>query len=234
MSHPLLELQAADTMAEQLRYRREHLPERDRVQAAKNDLLRWNQAVTLRRDRMAALTTEIEADEARGQAIDAQRTKLNAQLRTVMAIREAEALQHELATLADDRSALDDSELEALEEQSRLDDELVVLAEREGPLRDVYVEADAVLKAAAADIDAELERVAHRLDGLRAAVDKAQLKRYDALRKDGPVAAAALVGSRCEGCHLDLAPAELDKVRASAKSGGVTDCPNCGRLLVVA
>jgi predicted nucleic acid-binding Zn-ribbon protein len=47
------------------------------------------------------------------------------------------------------------------------------------------------------------------------------------------VAAAALNGSRCEGCHLDLSAAELDEVRAVARAGDVADCPQCGRLLVV-
>jgi predicted nucleic acid-binding Zn-ribbon protein len=48
------------------------------------------------------------------------------------------------------------------------------------------------------------------------------------------VAAAALVGARCEGCHLDLSAGEVDVVKAAAAgNAGVTECPNCGRLLVV-
>lgn len=233
MSHPLLELQAADTLAEQLRYRREHLTERDLLQAARNDLVRWDQAVTLRRERIEALAAEIDADEAKGRELEAQRTKLNAQLKTVIAIREAEALQHELAALAEARSALDDAELDALEEQARLDDELIELSAQEQPLRDAYVAADARLRDAAADIDGELDRVGGRLEGLRSAVEPAQLARYDALRRQGSVAAAALTGARCDACHLDLSPGELDAVRSDAKPTGVTDCPNCGRLLVV-
>ena len=61
----------------------------------------------------------------------------------------------------------------------------------------------------------------------------ALLRRYDQLRKQNVVAAAALNGSRCEGCHLDLSAAELDDVRAQARAGGLADCPQCGRLLVV-
>jgi len=233
VTHPLLELQAADTMAEQLRHRRQHLPERDHLQAAKNELVRWDQAVTLRRTRLAELTAEIEADEARSKAIDKHRDRLEKQLKTVIAVREAEALQHELATLAQERSSLDDAELEAMEEQSRLDDELVEFAAQEAALRQTYLDADAAMQAAAADVDGELDRIAARLDTLRSAVEPALLERYDRQRRQHIVAAAGLAGSRCEGCHLDLSASELDRVKADAAKTGVTDCPNCGRLLVV-
>lgn len=234
MTHPLLALQAADTTAEQLRYKRDHLPERDAVKAAEQALAEWDQAVTQRRRRIDELNAEIEADEARGTAISAQRTRLEAQLRTVIAIREAEAIQHELATLAEERDALDDAELEALEQQAQLDDELAELNTREPALRQTHRDAEAALAAAVAEIDAELEQVAAGLDALRAAVEPGQLAAYDRLRQNHSVAAAALTGSRCEGCHLDLSAGELDSVRADAAAhAGITDCPNCGRLLVV-
>ena len=48
------------------------------------------------------------------------------------------------------------------------------------------------------------------------------------------VAAAELQGHRCSGCHLDLSPGEMDEVRdAAASNGGIADCPQCNRLLVV-
>lgn len=235
MSHPLLDLQAADTLADQLRHRLGHLPEQQAADAAASELGAWEQEVARRQTRIAELAAEIEADEDRAKEIDVQRERLSKQLKSVIAVREAEALQHELANLAEQRSALDDAELEALEQQAQLDDELKELAGREAPLRAACAEADAALAAARAEVDAELERLATGRDQLRAAVDAAMLARYDSLRPQlGGVAAAALAGGRCEGCHLDLSAGELDVVRAdAAKAGGVTDCPNCGRLLVV-
>ncbi len=57
------------------------------------------------------------------------------------------------------------------------------------------------------------------------------MTRYDPLRAKLGVAAARLVGARCEGCHLDLSAAELDTVRR-APAEEIPDCPQCGRLLV--
>ena len=234
MTAPLLELQAADTMADQLRHRRTNLPEREHLQATKNDLIRWDQSIQTIRRRLEELNGEIEDAERRSKAIDTKKAKLQAQLKTVIAPREAEALQSEIAGLDRERGELDDVELTALEEQSRLDDELQALLAQEEALRDAFLGADAVLKAATADIDSELERIGDRLEGLRGAVDAKLLKQYDRLREHHVVAAAGLSGSRCEGCHLDLSAAELDDVRAAAaEDAGVADCPHCGRLLVL-
>ena len=106
--------------------------------------------------------------------------------------------------------------------------------------RDVIVRAAALAAEQAAvaaeeQIDNQLAEIAKTLDGLRTAVDASLLARYDRLRSQQMVAAAELQGSRCSGCHLDLAPAEMDDVRGqAAAAGGVADCPQCNRLLVVA
>lgn len=234
MTAPVLELQAADTMAEQLRYRRSNLPEREQLQAAKNDLIRWDQSLQTIRKRLDELTSQIEQAEQRSRAIDTKKTRLHAQLKTVIAPREAEALQAELATLDRERGELDDVELTALEEQSRLDDELQGLLAQEETLREAFLGADAALSAAQADIDGEVARIGDRLQGLRDAVDPKVLKLYDRLRQHHVVAAAGMSGSRCDGCHLDLSAVEVDIVRdTAAKADGVADCPHCGRLLVL-
>jgi predicted nucleic acid-binding Zn-ribbon protein len=233
VTHPILELQAADTMADQLKHRRDHLAERDQVRAAQAALVRWNESRIVLRKRLDELSALIDRSEAESHDIDTHRERLQKQLKTVIAPREAEALQHELATLAERRSALDDAELAALEEQARLDDELSTALEQEGSLRDALMSSDAAMSAAEHDIDGELERIASRLGGLRATDDKPLLRRYDRLRKQHMVAAASLAGSRCDGCHLDLSAHEVDEVKEAIAEGGLADCPQCGRLLVV-
>jgi predicted nucleic acid-binding Zn-ribbon protein len=234
MSVSLLELQAADTMADQLQHRRQVLAEREQVQAAKNELLRWNEARTVVRRRIDELVEEIDRIEAESTKIDKRREKLNAQMKTIIAPREAEALQHELAALASQRSDLDDAELAALEEHGRLESELAELLSREASLTAEYLGAESALTDAETDIDGELKRIEERLGGLRSKVEKSVLRKYDRLRKNFVVAAAQLAGSRCDGCHLDLSPAELDEAREmAAANDGIAECPQCGRLLVI-
>jgi len=233
VTHPILELQAADTMADQLQHRRDHLPEREQLQAAKNALVRWNEARMVTRKQVEELGAAIEQAEADAAEIDRNLERLNKQMKTVIAPREAEALQHEILTLKERRSELDDVELGALEEQSRREDELQALLDQEGVLTETYIAADKEAGSAETDIDGELARIKVRLESLRAAVDKKVLRRYDRLREQHLIAAATLAGSRCEGCHLDLSAAEVDIVKDSVAKGGLADCPQCGRLLAV-
>ena len=232
MSHPVLELQAAQTMADQLTHRRQNLAERDQLQAARNELIRWDQSRSLAHQRLDQLEAQIEQSETESHEIDQHVAKLEAQMKTVIAPREAEALQHQIATLNERRGLLDDAELSALEEQSRLEDELTGLLSQESTLRGALLAADSALSLAEADIDGELANIAGRLDGLRAQVDPGVLARYDRLREHFVVAAASLSGSRCEGCHLDLSAHEVDDVKDEIAADGVGACPQCGRILL--
>ena len=233
MTHPILELQSADTLADQLRHRREHLPEQDEAAAARARHADWERRRDGLQRRLAELEGVIARSESDSHAIDLDRARLEKQLKTVISPREAEALMHEIALLNERRGALDDAELTALEEQAEIDDDLTAHSSTEDGLLSAVAVAEETAAQAAAQIDAQLADIDSRHDELRAAVDPALLKRYDQVRTQQMVAVAALHGSRCEGCYLDLSAAEIDEVRAAARSGGLADCPQCGRMLVV-
>jgi len=228
----LLDLQSIDTTADQLLHRRENSALRSDFAAASERATAWERRRTALRARIDELGAAIDAAEVRGAELSAHRQRLEQQLKTVIAPREAEALQHQIATLNERRGGLDDAELSALEEQSRLEVELTGLLGQESTLRAALLSADSALSLAEADIDGELANIAGRLDGLRAQVDPGVLKRYDRLRQHFVVAAAALSGSRCEGCHLDLSAHEVDDVKDAIAADGVGECPQCGRILL--
>ena len=64
-----------------------------------------------------------------------------------------------------------------------------------------------------AAIDAGLTDIGTQREQLVSALPKALVGRYEHVRAKLGVAAAMLTGSQCEGCHLDLSPAEVDEVR---------------------
>ncbi len=233
MTHPILALQAADTRADQLRHRRQNLPEQAAVDAARGQYAKWQQRRDGLERRLAELEAEIGRAEAESHTIDTHRARLEQQLKTIIAPREAEALMHEIALLTEQRGALDDVELAALEEQVQIDDDLSTHIADGASLGHAVTAAEDAAAAATAEIDTQLIEIAAGHDDLRAAVDDKLLVRYDQLRRQHVVAAAALVGTHCEGCHLDLSAAELDEVRSAAGTDGLAECPQCGRLLVV-
>ena len=151
----------------------------------------------------------------------------------MIAPREAEALMHELDTIAAERDALDDAELEALEEQSQLVDDLAAAhaadagarTRRRGRPPPRWPPSKPRSTPRSAQLTVTRADVAARLDG-------GVLADYERRRAHhGGVAVAQLDGRRCSGCHLDLSTSELEQVRATPP-GELADCPQCGRMLV--
>jgi predicted nucleic acid-binding Zn-ribbon protein len=193
----------------------------------------WEQRRATLRSRIDELGSSIDDAERRGAELLAHRQRLEQQMKTVIAPREAEALMHEMATLTEQTDELDGHELEALEEQAALDDELSAHLLGEESLRDRLGQADAALADEVADIDQQLAGLSTEREELRSQVPDALLATYDRKRAAFGVAVARLVGKQCQGCHLDLSAAEIDTVKDEAADTGVTDCPDCGRLLIV-
>ena len=229
----LLALQAVDTHADQLGHRRQHSPLRADSANATEAMRAWKQQRSSLRTRIDELGASIEQAEERGAALLAHRQRLDRQMKTVIAPREAEALMHELATIGGQIDELDVHELESLEAQSAVDDQLTAHLHGEEELRQILRLADEALGAEIGDIDRELADLADRGAELRTQLPEGLLTTYDRKRAALGVAVAPLVGKQCQGCHLELSAAEIDTVRAEAAETGVTDCPDCGRLLIV-
>ena len=229
----LLALQVVDTEAAQLAHRRTVTPLREQFAEATARVQEWERRRAAMAARLDELSAAIESAEERGVELAAERARLEQQLKTVIAPREAEALMHEIENVGRSVDELDIAELEALEEQAELDDRITEHAGAESMLRDALQQADGVLGVEVAEIDAQLAALAVRRDELRPSVPDGLLATYDRKGEALGVAVAKLEGRQCLGCHLDLSPAEIDTVRDEAADSGVTDCPQCGRLLIV-
>lgn len=232
LSDDLLELQRLDTQADQLRHRRSRLPEREASDAAAVALARVTQRGEELRRRDEELNEAITSLEHESEQITTHRARLEAQLKTVIAPREAEALMHEIEGLKQRRDELDERELECMEEQSTNADELSELATSTPDLQAAADAASSTLGAAEAAVDEELSAGATSRDEIAGRLDAGVLADYERRRQHfGGIGVARLEGRQCTGCNLDLSPAELDQVRATP-SGEWTDCPECGRMLV--
>jgi len=232
LTDDLLALQRLDTAIDQDVFRRDHLAERDSATAAADALAAADRRRAAIDARNAELDEAVAALERQGATLQQQRTRLEAQLRTITSARQAEALEHELSTLAAHRDELDDQELAHLDEQSTLAAEAEQLDAGRADLVAAASAAAAALGAVEGELDAALNSRRTERDEVAGRLDAAILERYERLRaRLGGVAVGALDGGRCSGCHLDLSSAELEAVRATPV-GEVADCPQCGRMLV--
>lgn len=229
----LLALQAIDSELDALAGRRNRLAERDAVR----DATAARDAVTAgqRRcqDEIAAAESEIERLEGESAAVDRSIARLEAQLKSVVVMREAEALTREIAALRAERSAHDDAELAALERQADADTELVRLAVEHEQVLVRLGAAEADLAAVLADLQVVEDEIRARRDAAAAMLDAAELQTYDTARaRHGGVGFVSIEGRRCSGCHVDISPGELDAIKATP-AGELPECPNCARHVVL-
>lgn len=228
----VLELQAMDTALAQLRHRQANLPERTAYDEAEAAAAATRAELDAAADAAGSAAVELASIESMTSDIDSTRERLERQLRTVSSSREVDAIQHELESLAARRDEADERGLELLvqlDELASLRTELDERLTREIVRRD---DSAGVLKALEEELDAELEAIRTRRTHAADALAPGMLERYERLRAHGGgVGIARLVGTRCEGCHLDLSRTELEQVRAAAPDEA--ECPSCGRLLVL-
>lgn len=229
----LLSVQTTDIELTQASFRLAHLPERDAFAIAETTLRGKNSE----RDTLSADCNSIESTiaslEATSSSLDADVARLERQLKTVIAPREAEALQHEIAERRSQRAAGDERELELMEE----------LETKRTALEAIHIdvaltttrrdEAARALKSARGVVEAEIAALTERRSAQALVVPVSLLAIYEHKRKARPEGAVArLTGPTCGSCHMDLARTEIDALRALPAEEH-PECPQCGCFIVL-
>jgi uncharacterized protein len=230
----LLVLQEHDTVLDQLRHRRDTLPQRGEV-------------ADLRLQLQQVETSQVEVGEARAEVARTQKrledevasveekvASVHGQLYggTITSPRELQALQDDENALKRHQSAVEDKVIEQMELAVPLDEQAEELATRLSTLQADVARVTDSLAVAEVELGAEIDGVQAERGTIAAGVDPELLQRYEQLRHDlGGIAVARLVGTNCGGCHLTLSAVELDRIRHEP-GDAVVLCEECGRLLV--
>lgn len=228
----LLALQDIDSALDAITHKRPRLPEGVAHQEALADQADLKARAAAAQQQIDAAQAAIEAAEHAAADLTTKRSRLEAQLKTVIAPREAEALMHQIATINGQRSELDDAELAALDEQAEGEEALAEVG-LETPAAVAAVESTkAALDAALAELAAEEAALKASRAETVASMPAEHVATYERVRAQfHGVGVTRLIGTHCSGCHMDLSPAELDIVKA-VPAGEQAECPQCGRIMI--
>ncbi|QIK77400.1 hypothetical protein G7071_12130 [Nocardioides piscis] len=227
-------MQELDARADQLRHQRASLPEITRIdelQTGRGDL-----DDRLRDARIVVddLTVEQKKADADVEQVKARRTRDRERMDQGLITnpKDLERMQHELQSLERRITALEDAELEVmeqLEDAQRTADTLAAqLAETDAQVAELAAARDARW----VEIDAALAEVSAARAPAVEGIPDDLLALYERLRaQKGGVGAAALRARRCSGCQLTIDPAELSVIRAKSEDE-VVRCEECQRILV--
>ena len=228
----LLAVQTTDIAISQAKHRITHLQEMIDRDAARSALAEIDTQIAQCDAEVASASVEITKVDRLSHEHDDKLVKLNKQLKTVIAPREAEALQHEIATVTTERSVLDDRELELMgvvEVAELKKSELVPL---QASAKSVLASATMALNSAKQQIDAEIAALTEQRSAQSLVVPASLMSTYEAKRKHRPDGAVCrLTGPTCGSCHLDISQGEINSMRAMPESE-LPECPHCGSFIV--
>ncbi|MCR2818755.1 C4-type zinc ribbon domain-containing protein [Microbacterium sp. zg.Y1090] len=179
------------------------------------------------RDDARTELARIEADVAVVQA----RSDRDAQRLTTSAnAKEAQGLEHEIASLGKRRSALEDAELEVMEKLERADAEV---AAQEALIAETNAEGSRLsdeAKAVVAEATARLDEAARDRAAIVGELPAELVAMYDRIAARSAVGAALLRRGTCEGCRMVLSGTDRQAIRDTPADTVVT-CPECGCIL---
>ena len=228
----LLAVQTTDIAISQAKHRLTHLQETIDRDVAKQALAEIDAQISLCDAEIVAANAEITKVDRLSHEHDDKLIKLNKQLKTVIAPREAEALQHEIATVTSERSLLDDRELELMGVVETAELKKNELDPLQLSAKSTLASATMALSSAKQKIDAEIAALSEQRSAQALVVAPSLMATYEAKRKHRPDGAVCrLTGPTCGSCHLDISQGEINSMRAMPAEE-LPECPHCGSFIV--
>ncbi len=141
-------------------------------------------------------------------------------------------LQHEIGSLERRISDLEDAELEVMEKLEAAEVVQKDLRARAEAFAGRQAELESSRDASLKELDEQRAGINEKRAEVLAELPEPLVKQYQRLREhNGGIGAAPLVGKRCMGCRMEIAPSDLNAMKAAAPDA-VLRCEECGRILV--
>ncbi len=229
----LLTVQELDNTAGALRHRLATLPERRALEEATASVAALGAELAGREAPQRELEREQRRLEGEAEVLRAKADSENRRLYSgaVTAIRELQAIQEEISSLQRRTAQLDEAVLELMLKIEPLVDSVAELRARLAAAEAAADAATVALAEAEVAVNAELQSTLAQRATAAADVPADALARYQAARPQlAPSTVVRLVGSRCEGCPLQMPSVEVDRIRHL--ESGLADCDECGRLVL--
>lgn len=230
----LLELQQVDSTIDRLEARKRNLPEQAEIDKLESQ-------ISVLTERLAEHQVEVDDVIKRHNKMDTDVELISEKIKSeqeklyagdVTNPKELSALQAEVESLGKRKTALEDAELEVMEEREGAEKILKELQSGIKELEDSLSTAKAARDKASGSIDSELATQTEERERWSGKFDADTLSFYDEMRaKRGGIAIAALVSGTCQGCKMRLPVQEVEKIKAAP---GISYCDECRRVLVIA
>ncbi len=230
----LLDLQDVDSAIDRLAQRRRTLPELAEIERLETRIAELSDEVVRAETELSDISREQRKVENDVDVVVTRVTRDQQRLDTgaVTSPKELENLQHELLSLAKRKSDLEDVVLERMEVREGVESRLAALNTELSQARADLLANEQRRDETFAEIDDESATHVSARVKLAEELAGPLLDLYEKVRaSSGGTGAARLNRGRCEGCHLQLSPIDLDHMK-KAPDDEVFRCEECRRILV--
>ena len=146
--------------------------------------------------------------------------------------KELEQLQHEVGTLKKRQETLEEIELEIMVRSEAITARTNTLTTDLASLETLKAEINQRLTTASGEINTVITNKQSDREKVVVKIEKPLIDLYEKIRTaSGGVAAAALVGNKCNGCNLAINAVEMERIKSLAKDE-LLRCEECRRILV--
>ncbi|WP_307807488.1 hypothetical protein [Naasia sp. SYSU D00948] len=227
----LLDLQRIDTRSQQIQHAKRTLPQLAELAhiAAAGDALRRRMATE--QGALEDLRTELGRIEADVKVVETRIARDAGRLQNTSSMKDAQGLEHELASLKRRQSDLEDMELTVME---RLEEQEGVVAGLEEERTGLLTRRETLMAErdkAVAELDAEAAELAASREALVATLPKDLVELYERQRSRYGIGAALLRRGISGGSNVALTASDLAAIRAAPADEVVLD-PESGCILV--
>ena len=200
------------------------------IQIASEKALALSDQLIDARNKAGALELELKRSETDLELVENRIAKDNQRLTTTSSAKDAQGIEHELATLAKRKSELEDAELGILDELDQVRAELKAAESAKTAAEDELAALRAALTSRTADLDSKRAELMAKRVALVGLIDPELVAAYQQ-KADRTVAVGMLTGRECGACRISITATNLEEILA-LPADEITECPNCHAYLV--
>ena len=228
----ILELQLIDNEIMQANTKLKSLPEVEQLLHIEKRIISATDEVTKITAEADQISLELRRGEVDVETVTDRIKKDEARLASGNATpKELEQTQHEIQTLKKRQLALEEIELEIMIRSEAVSERSKVLTTDLASLETLKSEINQRLNLATAEINSLIAAKQKDRNAVVVKIEKPLLDLYEKIRLSSGVAAAALIGNKCNGCNLAINVVEMERIKSLAKDE-VLRCEECRRILV--
>jgi predicted nucleic acid-binding Zn-ribbon protein len=228
----ILELQLIDNEIMQANTKLKSLPEVEQLLHIDKRVIAATDEVAKVSAEAEQITLELRRGEVDVETVTDRIKKDEARLASGNATpKELEQTQHEIQTLKKRQLALEEIELEIMVRSEAVSERSQVLNTDLASLERLKSEINQRLTSATAEINSLIATKQKARDVVAVKIEKPLLDLYEKIRASSGVAAAALIGNKCNGCNLAINAVEMERIKSLAKDE-LLRCEECRRILV--